>query len=176
MHRSGKGEVFVLLASGFEESEVSTVVRTLRRSGLPVTVVGLAAGPVRGAYGMSLAPDSALSEVEAELPQAIVLPGGVQGTRQLNADPRVHAFLRRVVEQGGYVVALDMAYMILHSARVLNGSTKLIEGTGFRWQGETPPPGRVVVEGQVIFGRDSGTAQESALTLAAVLEDRGVAE
>lgn len=175
MHRSEKSQIFVLLAPGFEESEVSTIVRTLRRSGLPVAVVGLTAGAVRGAYGMSLAPDNALSEVETELPQAIVLPGGVQGTRQLNADPRVHAFLRRVVDQGGYVMALDMAYMILHSARVLSGSGgKIAEGSDFRWRGETPSAERVVVEGQMIFGRDSGTAQESALALAAMLESKGM--
>jgi 4-methyl-5(b-hydroxyethyl)-thiazole monophosphate biosynthesis len=111
-----------LLAPGFEEADVSTVTRTLRRSGFRVAVVGLTAGPVRGAYGLSLAPDWALSEVENERPRAIVLPGAMQAARKLNADPRVHTLLHRVVDQEGYVVAFDTAYTVLRSAGlVANG-------------------------------------------------------
>jgi 4-methyl-5(b-hydroxyethyl)-thiazole monophosphate biosynthesis len=174
MQRARKGQLFVLLAPGFEESDVTTVTRTLRRSGFPVMVVGLTAGPIRGSFGLSLAPDGVLSAVEADLPPAVVLPGGVQGARQLNADPRVHALLRRVVAQGGYVVALDTSYTILRSAGVLNGGGEERSGeaiSGLR--GETPPSERIVVEGQLIFGRDPGTAQEAALTLVALLEGRG---
>lgn len=114
-----KDGVYVMLAPGFEETDVSTVTRTLRRSGFLVAVVGLTAGPLRGAYGLSLASDGALSEVEKESPRAVVLPGGVQASRKLGADPRVHGLLRRVVGQGGYVVAIDNAYTVLRSAGVL---------------------------------------------------------
>jgi 4-methyl-5(b-hydroxyethyl)-thiazole monophosphate biosynthesis len=169
-----------MLAPGFEETDVSTVTRSLRRSGFPVVVVGLTAGPVRGAYGLSLASDGALSEVETESPQAVVLPGGIQASRQLGADPRVHGLLRRVVGRGGYVVALDTAYMVLRSAGVLHGEGSRSGngsfgdsglGSGPVWPGGVPlqAPSRVVVDGQVIFGRDLGSAQEAALTLVSLL-------
>lgn len=146
------------------------VARTLRRARLPVVLVGLTAGPLRGCYGVSLAPDKTLSEVQAEDAAAVVLPGGSQAARQLNADPRVHSLLRRVMEQGGYLLALDAGYTVLHTAGVLNPSEKtLVIGAGTPGWGDAAA-GRVVVEGQVIFGRDLGVAQESALTLAALLE------
>jgi len=168
-----RSEVFVLLAPGFEEADVSTVTRTLRQSGLPVAVVGLTAGPIRGNYGLSLAPDMPFSEVEAASPKAVVLPGGVQGAKRLNAEPRVHALLRQVVSRGGYVVALDAAYTVLRSAGLLDKAGKWpAEMPVIRWCGEGPLSGRVVVEGPVVFGRDSGAAQESALTLLALLEGR----
>jgi 4-methyl-5(b-hydroxyethyl)-thiazole monophosphate biosynthesis len=174
MQKGQKARIFVLLAPGFEENDVITVTRTLRRLGFPVALVGLTAGPLRGSYGLSLAPDGTLSDVEAEQPQVVVLPGGVQGARQLNADPRVHVLLRQVVEQGGYVLALDIAYMVLQSAGVLGGTEKdAAEGSPSRWPSETLPSERVFVDGQVVFGRESGAAQESALTLAALLENRG---
>lgn len=174
MHRARKGQIFVLLAPGFEESDVTTVTRTLRRAGFPVMLVGLQAGPLRGAYGLSLAPDGTLSEVEADQPQAIVLPGGMQGARQLHADPRVHALLRRVVDQGGYVMALDTAYMVLQGAGVLTSSTRAsTEGLTRGWHDEALPSERVLVDGQMVFGRESGAAQESALTLVSLLEGRG---
>jgi 4-methyl-5(b-hydroxyethyl)-thiazole monophosphate biosynthesis len=177
-----KNGVYVLLAPGFEEADVSTVTRSLRRTGLPVAVVGLTAGPIRGAYGLSLASDLTLSEVETESPQAVVLPGGVQASRHLGADPRVHGLLRRVVGRGGYVVALESAYTVMRSAGVPcseephsdNGSLE-DPGTGPApaWPGGIPLQAaeRVAVDGQVIFGRDSGSAQEAALTLASLLGD-----
>ena len=163
-----------MLAPGFEEADVSTVTRTLRRSGFRVAVVGLMAGPVRGAYGLSLAPDWTLSEVETEQPRAIVLPGAIQAARQLNADPRVHILLRRAVDQGGYVVAFDTAYTVLRSAGlVANGEASGEETTRAQvpgWHSEGLPSERVLVEGRVIFCRDSGAAHEAALTLVSLLE------
>jgi 4-methyl-5(b-hydroxyethyl)-thiazole monophosphate biosynthesis len=182
MPNATKDGVYVMLAPGFEESDVSTVIRSLRRTGLPVAVVGLTAGPIRGAYGLSLASDLVFSEVETECPQAVVLPGGVQASRQLGADPRVHLLLRRVVGRGGYVVALESAHTVLRSAGVL-GSEELQPGNGPgeepgagqapAWPGGMPlrAPGRVVVNGQVIFGWESGSAQEAAQTLASMLGD-----
>jgi 4-methyl-5(b-hydroxyethyl)-thiazole monophosphate biosynthesis len=166
--------VFVLLAPGFEETDVFTVTRTLRRTGVPVAVVGLTANPVPGAYGLSLAPDWALSEVEAERPQAVVLPGAIQAARKLNADPRVHVFLRRVADGGGYVVAFDTAYAVLRSAGLLSHGESSREGRVTKpipaRYGEGLPLERVLVEGRVIWGRDSGAAQEAALTLVSLME------
>lgn len=180
-------KVLILLARGFEEIEVSTVTRALRRSGWPVAVVGLRAGAVQGAYGLSLAPDCLLSEVEIEQPRAVVLPGGVQGTRRFAADPRVHRLVRRVIEQRGYVLAIDTAYTILRSAGVLDPGVYRSNGEHDEAATDRPAVGwgremgglrmadglpyeRVLVQGQVIFGRDSGSAQEAALTLASLLE------
>ena len=187
MQKVMKGKVFVLLARGFEEVDVSAVTRILRGSGLSVAVVGLTAGPVRGAYGLSLVPDCALSEVDMELPQATILPGGVQATRRFSAEPRVHTLLRQVISQRGYVMAIDTAHAVLHSAGVLggrevesgNGSEQ--EGAGrpaVGWRGKSSPLGgieglsseRVRVEGRVILSQGSDSAQEAALTLASMLE------
>lgn len=185
MARVMEDGIYVMIARGFEESDVSTTTRSLRRSGFSVAVVGLSAGPVRGAYGLRLAPDRALSEVETKSPRAVVLPGGMQASRQLSADPRVHHLLRRIVDGGGYVVAIDSAYTVLRSAGVLQDDGpqsgdgvpgELGEGTARVVPGGMPlrDSGRVEMDGQVIFGRDSGSAQEAALTLAWLLE-RGVA-
>ena len=164
-----RGKVFVLLAPGFEERDATTVACTLRRSGLPVALVSLMAGPVRGANGLSLLPDATLSEAEAEVhqPLAVVMPGGLQGSRHLNADPRVHALLRRVVSEGGFVAALDAAYTVLRYAGLLDDLT---QGSLSLPEEALLSSSRVVVEGTTIFGRDSGTAQETALTLVAAIQ------
>jgi 4-methyl-5(b-hydroxyethyl)-thiazole monophosphate biosynthesis len=173
MSRERKRQIFILVASGFEETEVSTVTRTLRQAGLPVALVGLTAGPIRGNYGLSLEPDLVLSEVGMETPKAVVLPGGLQGARQLNADPRVHILLRKVILREGYVMALDAAYMVLRSAGMLNQAEEWSPGVSLPgWRGEGGLAERVIVDGPVIFGRDSGVAQEAALTLVSLIEGR----
>jgi 4-methyl-5(b-hydroxyethyl)-thiazole monophosphate biosynthesis len=173
MQRTRKDHVFVLLASGFEESDVTTVTRTLRRAGFPVMLVGLTAGPLRGAYGLSLALDRTLSEVETDHPQAIVLPGGVQGSRLLSADPRVHTLLRRVVDQGGYVAALDAACTVLRTAGVWTEvGEERFKGSASGRCDQSFSSEQVSMVGQVIVGCESAAAQELALTLAAVLQGR----
>lgn len=171
MQRAKRDQVFVLLSSGFDESEVSMVVRILRKSGFPVVVVGLASGPLRGAYGLSFVPDRTLTEVETARPQAIVLPGGIQGARQLDADPRVHSLLLRVVDQGGYVLALDASDAILYSAGVLErAATDASPARGGRRSSDR----QVIVEEQSIWGCGLGAVQEATLALMALLQgERG---
>jgi 4-methyl-5(b-hydroxyethyl)-thiazole monophosphate biosynthesis len=182
-----KGKVFILLARGFEEVDVSAVTRILRGSGFSVSVVGLTAGPVRGAYGLFLVADCALSEVDNELPQAAILPGGIQATRRFSAEPRVLTLLRHVAGGQGYVMAIDTARAVLHGAGVL-GSGESERGNGSEWGrfegpaagwrgGDSPLDGleglpceRVRVEGRVILSQGSDSAEEAALTLASMLE------
>jgi putative intracellular protease/amidase len=153
-----KGKVYVIVADGFEEMDVSAVTCTLRGLGLPVAVVGLTAGPVRGAYGLSLVPDCTLGEVVMDSPRAAVLPGGILAARRFSAEPRVHALLRQVVDHNGYLMAIDTARTVLYSAGV--SATGEVGGQ---------PSGRVLVKGHVIVSEDSGAAEEAALTLASML-------
>lgn len=183
-----EGRVFVLLARGFEEVDAAAVTRILRRAGLSVAVVGLTAGPVRGAHGMSLVPDCALGDVGGELPAAAVLPGGAQAARRLNSEPRVHTLLRQVASQQGYLLAIGTAQAVLRSAGVLgrresgSGSRSDLESSGEQavaWRGEGSPPGglqglrseRVQIEGCAIVGQGRGAAQEAARRLASILEN-----
>jgi 4-methyl-5(b-hydroxyethyl)-thiazole monophosphate biosynthesis len=165
VQRLEKSGIFILVASGFEETEVSAVTRALRRSGLAVALVGLTAGPVRGAYGVSLMPDRALSEVGIELPRAVVLPNGVQGVRQLATDPRVHRLLHQTVDQGGYVLALGTADIVLHHAGVLDMHTPRSKDSSE----EKTPARQVSMAGHVLWAHGTEGTQEAVRTLAALL-------
>ena len=164
-------QILILLAPGFEESDAITVARRLRRAGLPVVLVGLSANPLRGAYGLSLAPDRTLSQVEADTPRAVVLPRGKNAAWQLAGDPRVHALLRRVLAQGGYVVALGLTHAILHDAGALGPAGEITTETlSMMWDGESLDGDRATVEGDVIFATAPGGARESALALVSLLQ------
>ena len=115
MPKRRKPQISVLLAPGSEETDVLAVTRTLREARFPVVVVGLTANPAPVAHRLALAPDKTLSEVKAEVFQAVVLPGREQGVGQLNADPRVHAFVRQVAAQGRAAQALSEAEQVVRA-------------------------------------------------------------
>lgn len=118
MSKTKKGQVFVLLAPDFQEIDIVTLVSTLRQQGIPVTLVGLTAGPIRGSRGVTLMPDLSFNSINDACPDAVIIPGGVYSVQQLGADPRVHALLRQVIARQRYIVAIGEAQGLLQDLAV----------------------------------------------------------
>ena len=159
--------ILVPLAEGFEELEAVAIVDVLRRAGVEVIVAGLAPGPVRGAHGLTLETDAELDEVDADAITGIVLPGGMPGTTNLAADPRVLALLRATHADGRTTAAICAAPLVLAAAGVESGHdvtshpsvrTKLGTATVL----DAP---RVVRSRHVTTSQGPGTALEFALDL-----------
>lgn len=174
MLRTKKGPICILLAAGFDEYDVVTIARSLRRCGLRVMLVGLTAGPIRGSYGISIMTDKTLSEIEAEQPLAVVLPGGIHGIRQLNGDPRVHNLLRRATERGGYLVAVDAGNLVLRTAGILNDLETMLTGEANGTLENLGLDEHVIVDGHLVWGCDAEAADESAATLVSLLQGCGI--
>lgn len=83
----------VLLADGFDEAHVTSLVQELRSDGLPVRLVGLVDGPGKGAHGLRLLPDVTLETMGSDPVGIIVLPAGLDAIARLRADPRVEDLL-----------------------------------------------------------------------------------
>jgi 4-methyl-5(b-hydroxyethyl)-thiazole monophosphate biosynthesis len=111
--------VLVPLAEGFEEIEAVTIVDVLRRASIDVVTAALATSAVRGSHGISLAADTLLDEVRGDEFDAIVLPGGMPGSRTLRDDERVLGIVREASRKGKLVGALCAAPIALEAAGVL---------------------------------------------------------
>lgn len=111
----------VPLADGFEEIEAVTIVDVLRRGGVEVVVAAVGDSlEVNGAHGMQMHADVPLADVIDRDFDAIVLPGGGDGTANLK---RCDALLARIVrqrEQRGLLAAICAAPTILSAAGVLS--------------------------------------------------------
>jgi 4-methyl-5(b-hydroxyethyl)-thiazole monophosphate biosynthesis len=154
----------VPLANGFEEIEAVTVIDVLRRANVEVVVATLASDMVEGAHGLQVAADRSLAAVAAADFDAIVLPGGQPGSRNLRADDRLRELVQALARAGKIVAAICAAPTVLEAAGVLQGK----RATAF--PGEELPSAdysfdRVVEDGNVITSRAAGTAMEFALTL-----------
>ena len=111
----------VPLANGFEEIEAVTIVDVLRRGGVEVVVAALDGSlEVKGAHGMVMRADASLADVIERDYDAIVLPGGGEGTDNLRKCDALLARIVRQREQRGLLAAICAAPMVLSDAGVLS--------------------------------------------------------
>lgn len=160
--------VLVPLAQGCEELEAVTIIDLLRRAGIEVITAGLDAQPVCASRGTVLLPDTTLDNVAERDFDMIVLPGGLPGADNLNADERLHAMLNHAANTGRYVAAICAAPRVLASAGLLD-NLRVTSFPGaldaFKVPGMVYCEDAVVQDGKVITSRGPGTAMDFALVL-----------
>lgn len=156
--------VLVPLAEGFEEIEAVTIVDVLRRASIDVVTAALAASPVRGSHGISLGADTLLDEVRGDEFDAIVLPGGMPGSRTLCDDGRVLDIVREASRKNKLVAAVCAAPIALEAAGVLAGK-RATSYPGNELPSARYVEERVVVDEKLVTSRGPGTALEFALVL-----------
>lgn len=102
--------VFILLAHGFEEMPVVYCLDRMREAGLPVSLVGLVSGAVRGAHGLVIEPDYSLDTTgQTTLVCGVVIPGGQQCISLLMMDPRVYHLVQDVTDGDGFLAVMATA-------------------------------------------------------------------
>lgn len=154
----------VLLADGFEEIEAVTIVDVLRRGGIAVTTAALGASPVTGSHGIAVGADRLLDGISAADFDAIVLPGGLPGSRNLKEDARVLALLGAAARANKTIAAVCAAPIALEAAGVLAGK-RATAYPGHELPSARYSEERVVVDGNVVTSRGVGTVLEFALVL-----------
>lgn len=163
--------VFVFLADGFEDVEAVTPIDYLRRAGVDVTVVGVTGRTVTSSHQLSMVCDLPLSELRAgSLPDLAVLPGGSGGSRNLAASTPLRSFITRMNDEKRLIGAICAA------PSVVLGAWDLLAGRNWTCYPGTegklkpvPSENRVVVDGNLVTSRSSGTAEEFSLVLVGLL-------
>ena len=115
--------VVVFLAEGFEEVEALAPVDVMRRAGLAVKLAGVTGREVTGSHGICVQTDMAAQEVDATLLEAMVLPGALPGTPNLEASPAVQRCIHSRVAQGKLLAPLCAAPSRVAPPALLAGET-----------------------------------------------------
>ena len=167
----------LFLATGFEEIEAISIVDTLRRAGVGVTIAGLQAGAIEGAHGINVIPDTTIGEIEIKRFDAVILPGGNPGYVNLGKDKRVLDAVKTAFEAGNIVAAICAAPSVLAKTGILSGKKATIfPGMESALTGATPIHERVVVDGKLVTSQGPGTALEFAITLVELLVGKQTAQ
>ena len=113
--------VYVFLADGFEEAEALVPVDILRRGGVEVKTVGVTGKSVTGSHGVTVLADIEKSEVVKENLEAVILPGGMPGTTNLEKDAVVGECVDYAASKGLVIGAICAAPSILGHKGLLKG-------------------------------------------------------
>ena len=160
--------VCVLMAQGFEEMELVITVDVLRRAGVTVDIVTIAetVDPVLGSRQIRMVPDRVLAGLDPAAYDAVVLPGGLEGTERLGKSTRVLELVRAMVGAGKLVAAICAAPTVLAQAGLVDGRRITCHpgavGGVKRAVLETH---RVVTDGMFVTSRAAGTTFEFAFAL-----------
>ncbi len=113
--------VYVFLANGFEEVEAIAPVDILRRAKIEVKTVGVTGKTVTGAHGIEIAADIMIDDVKTDDISAVVLPGGMPGTLNLEKCERLQQIIDYAAEKKAVIGAICAAPSILGHKGLLEG-------------------------------------------------------
>ncbi len=162
-------KIGIFLAKGFEEIEALTVVDICRRAGITVNMVSVGDLVVEGSHGIQVTADALLQEVDFEEFDMLVLPGGMPGTRNLEACDVLMEQVDAFYERGKYVAAICAAPSVLGHRGILKGREACCY-PGFEEEltGAKVVYDPVAVSDHVITSRGMGCAIDFALVITEV--------
>ena len=163
--------IAVFFAEGYEEIEALTVVDICRRAGVEVQMVSVSgAKVVNSSHGVGVQMDMSFEEVNFDSLDMIVLPGGMPGTKNLEAHEGLMAQVDAFDRAGRYLAAICAAPSILGHRGILQGrKAGCYPGWEQHLTGAEVSMDDATVDGHVITGRGMGCAIPFSLAIVAQL-------
>lgn len=170
--------VYVLLGTGFEETEAIAPVDLLRRAGVEVTTVGINGKIVKGSHGIGVEADTTLEETDFSGLEMIVLPGGLGGVASCRASKAALDALARAWQDGKFVAAICAGPTVLADLGITDGKTcTCYPGCeGGMGSAKMAANAAVVQDGRLITGTSAGCAIPFGLKLIEALKGPEAAE
>ena len=168
----------VILAEGFEELEAIAPIDVLRRAGIRVTLAGVDSRIVPSSREIGIHADALLKDIQ-DLPDAVILPGGLPGATNLSKSEEVSKLIKKMNAAGKLVAAICAApAVVLAPLGILDGKkATCYPGCESDFAPTTVhSQERVVVDGNIITSQGPGTALEFALVIAARLAGQEMAD
>ncbi len=171
--------VLVFLAKGFEEIEALTTVDILRRAKVDTFTVSITGErQVLSSHKIPVVADKLIDEIDFDLYDMIVLPGGLPGTTNLEACDKLMQAVDKYYKEGKMLGAICAAPSIYAHRGMLSGikaccnpafESHLLDG------GAKLSQDRVCTDGIFITSRAMGTAVDFALAILKAFKGEEVA-
>lgn len=164
-------QAFVFLATGFEETEAVGTIDVLRRGGINVTIVSITDSTrVTGVNNIMLQADCLLAEADYSEADALVLPGGLPGSTNLNACVALKELLLTQYRANKIVAAICAAPLVLGGLDLLKGrKATCYPGCEPMLVGATCTGNDTETDGNVITGKGPAFALQFGLALVSAL-------
>ena len=168
--------IYVFLANGFEECEALAPIDILRRAKYEVITVGVNGKTAFGSHNIPVVCDITISEAGFDDIEAIILPGGMPGTLNLENNQTVQSFIDYAIDNDLLIGAICAAPSILGHKGLLNGKkTSCFPGFEKDLIGANFTNSSVIQDGNIITAKGAGVAFEFGFKLLSYLEDEETA-
>lgn len=163
-------KIAVFFGTGFEEIEALTVVDICRRCSLEVDMVSIMeTSAVTGSHGIRVEMDKMFREADFSEYDMLVLPGGGEGTKNLEAHKELMEQVDAFYGAGKYIAAICAAPSIFGHRGILKGRKAccypIFES---HLEGAQVTAGPVEISDHVVTSRGMGTAVDFALAIAGI--------
>ena len=170
--------VYMLLGTGFEETEAITPLDLLRRAGAEVMTVGINGKTVYGGHNIGITADITLEEVDLTNVEMIVIPGGLGGVASIRASKPAMDALKFAFENDKFVGAICAGPTVLADLGITDGKQATCypgckKGMGCAKMVENAAS---VIDGKVITGTSAGCAVPFGLALIEALKGKDAAK
>lgn len=169
--------VYLFLAEGFEIIEALAPVDMLRRGKIDVKTVGVTGKTVKSSCGVEVTADLKIGDLDFSDAEAVILPGGLPGTINLENNETVQKAIDFASNNGKLVCAICAAPSILGHKGLLEGKEAIaFPGFDKELRGAKISDKYVVVDGNFITARGAGVATEFGLEIVKQLEGEELSE
>lgn len=170
--------VYVLLGTGFEETEAIAPIDLLRRAGVAVQTVGISGETVFGGHGIGIHADIAPEQMDMAAMEMIVLPGGLGGVASILASEAAMNAIRYAYENNRFVAAICAAPTILAGLGITDGRAAVCYPgcEGEMGSANVLPQAPCARDGKVITGASAGCAVPFAMMLVEAIKGREAAD
>ena len=169
--------VYMLLGTGFEETEAIAPLDLMRRAGIDVLTVGLNGKTVYGGHNIGVEADITIDQMDLTDLEMIVLPGGLGGVASIRACQQAMDAISFAQENGKYTAAICAGPTVLADLGITDGKNATCypgceNGMGSAQIAQDVP---CVQDGTVITGTSAGCAIPFGLALIRALKGEDVA-
>ena len=170
--------VYVLLGTGFEETEAIAPIDLLRRAGVQVLTVGVNGKTVVGGHGIGVVADITLDEMDLTAMDMIVLPGGLGGVASVRASKPAMDALAFAWNNGKFVAAICAGPTVLADLGITDGKdATCYPGCEDQMGSANMLPERTFVwDGKLITCTSAGCAIPFGLALIAAMKGHEAAD
>ena len=169
--------VYMLLGTGFEETEAIAPLDLLRRAGVEVLTVGVTGKTVFGSHNIGIEADITIDQMDLTALEMIILPGGLGGVASARASKEAMDALAFAWQNDKFVAAICAGPTVLADLNITDGkNATCYPGLEKRRTGANYVELPVVSDGNIITAKGMGVAFEFGLELVRVLKDDDTAE
>ena len=169
--------VYMLLGTGFEETEAIAPLDLLRRAGVSVATVGINGKIVYGSHGIGVEADIELHEMDLTNLEMIILPGGLGGVASIKASEAALNAVKFAYENNKFTAAICAGPTILAQLGITDGKkATCYPGCEDQMGGAIMVNAAAVTDGNIITGTSAGCAVPFGLALIAALKGQEAAD